>query len=75
MHLSVNQENWIYIDIQINLFDILVVPILLYGCEISGFENNDIVGKNPLKILQNNSQHKQNNSFMHGIWWTRMISS
>ena len=32
-------------------------------------------GKTALKILQNNSQHKQNNSLMHGIWWTRKISS
>ena len=40
------------IDIQIHLFDILVVPILLYGCEIWGFENNDIVEKLHLKFCK-----------------------
>ena len=29
------------IDIQLQLFDSVVVPILLYGSEISDFENHD----------------------------------
>lgn len=31
------------VDIQIQLFDSIVVPILLYGSEVSGFENCDIL--------------------------------
>ena len=30
------------IDIQLELFDTMVVPVLLYGCEVWGFNNNDI---------------------------------
>ena len=40
------------IDIQIHLFDTLVMPILLYGCEIWGFENNDILEKLHLKFCK-----------------------
>ena len=29
------------IDISLDLFDKLVLPILLYGCEVWGFENID----------------------------------
>ena len=31
------------VDLQIQLFDSMVVPILLYGSEITGFENSDIL--------------------------------
>lgn len=27
------------IDIQLKMFDTMVSPILLYGCEVCGFEN------------------------------------
>ena len=30
-------------DLQIQLFDSMVVPILLYGSEVTGFENSDIL--------------------------------
>ena len=40
------------IDIQLHLFDSLVVPILLYGCEIWGFENNSIIEKLHLKFCK-----------------------
>ena len=30
------------IDLQIELFDTIVAPVLLYGCEVWGSENNDI---------------------------------
>jgi hypothetical protein len=30
------------IDLQIELFDTMVAPVLLYGCEVWGSENNDI---------------------------------
>ena len=31
------------IDIQLYLFDHVILPIALYGCEIWGFENSQIV--------------------------------
>ena len=40
------------IDIQLHLFDSLVVPILLYGCEIWGFENNSMIEKLHLKYCK-----------------------
>lgn len=38
------------IEQQFNLFDKVVVPILLYGCEIWGYENIDIIEKIHLKF-------------------------
>ena len=40
------------ISCQLDLFDKLVKPILLYGCEIWGFGNNDIVEKVHLKFCK-----------------------
>ena len=31
------------IDIQLQKFDTMIPPILLYGCEVWGFENNDAI--------------------------------
>ena len=31
------------IDLQLRLFDHVILPIALYGCEIWGFENSQIV--------------------------------
>ena len=33
------------IDVQLQLFDSVVFPVLLYGCEIWGFENLAIIEK------------------------------
>ena len=38
------------LDLQIELFDSLVLPILLYGCEIWGFESSKILEKPHLKL-------------------------
>ena len=40
------------VDIQLHLFDTLVVPILLYGCEIWGHENYAILEKLHLKFCK-----------------------
>lgn len=40
------------IDVQLHLFDHMVVPILLYGSEIWGFENNDIIEKLHLRFCR-----------------------
>ena len=33
------------IDIQLQLFDVLVMPVLLYGCEVWAHEGTDIIEK------------------------------
>ena len=40
------------IGIQIELLDRTVVPILLYGCEVCGCENNDIIEKLHIKFCR-----------------------
>ena len=40
------------IDVQLQLFDSVVLPVLLYGCEIWGFENLAIIEKVHLQILK-----------------------
>ena len=39
------------LDIQMQLVDALVVPILLYGCEVWGFQNMDIVERIHLEFI------------------------
>ena len=45
MHLS--------IDLQLELFDKLVNPILLYGCEVWAFGNMEVTERVQMKILKN----------------------
>ena len=50
--LKRNRELDLPIDIQLELFDSLVLPILLYGCEVWGGENTDILEKLHLKYIK-----------------------
>ena len=38
------------IDLQLHLFDTLVLPIILYGCEVWGYENIRVLDKIHLKF-------------------------
>ena len=40
------------LECQLDLFDNIVVPILLYECEIWGFESLDILERTYLKFLK-----------------------
>ena len=40
------------LECQLDLFDKIVVPVLLYGCEIWGFESLDIIERIHLKFLK-----------------------
>ena len=40
------------VDLQIELFTKLVKPILLYGCEIWGFGNIDVIERVQLKYIK-----------------------
>ena len=39
------RKHGLSVKIQLDLFDKMVKPILLYGCEVWGFSNNDIIEK------------------------------
>jgi hypothetical protein len=41
--LSKSKDNNLSIECKLKLFDSMVTPILLYGCEIWGYENTDII--------------------------------
>ena len=41
--LSKSRKLLLPVDIQLQLFDTLVAPILLYGSEVTGFEKHDIL--------------------------------
>lgn len=38
-------------DLQVDMFNKTIRPILMYGCEIWGFGNMDIIRKSTTKIL------------------------
>ena len=50
--LSRSRQLDLPIDLQLELFDSLIMPILLYGCEIWGFENITMIEKIHLKYLK-----------------------
>ena len=45
MHLLLGRVHKLNLplDLQLKVFDHTIVPILLYGCEVWGFENTDII--------------------------------
>ena len=49
------------IDVQLQLYDSVVLPVLLYGCEIWGFENLAIIEKVYLQFLKY-TLHLQNST-------------
>ena len=55
------------IDLQLDLFDKLVTPILLYGSEIWTYENNDIIEKLHLRYCKYIlSVNKRTTSMVYG---------
>ena len=47
MYSLIQKGRWLKLptDIMLKLFDSCVAPILLYGCEVWGYENTDIIEK------------------------------
>jgi hypothetical protein len=41
--IKMGRKHGLSVKIQFDLFDKMVKPILLYGCEVWGFSNNDIL--------------------------------
>ena len=50
--LKKSKELDLPIDLQLELFDSLILPILLYGCEVWGYENVLILGRLYLEYLK-----------------------
>jgi hypothetical protein len=48
--LKLGRKHNLSIKCLLSLFDKMVKPILLYGCEIWGFGNNDVLEKVHLKF-------------------------
>ena len=46
------------IDLQIKLFDNTVLPIHMYGCEVFGYENTDILDAVHLDLFAENCEAK-----------------
>lgn len=53
------------IDCQLDLFDKVVVPVLLYACEVWGYENIEIIERVHLKFLK----HILNLKSCHLVTW------
>jgi hypothetical protein len=62
------------VDCQFDPFDKVVAPILLYGSEIWGFENFDIVECIHVKFLKR-IQFKKLHASIHGLWRNRALPS
>jgi hypothetical protein len=50
--LSKSKDNNFSVECKLKLFDSMVLPILLYGCEIWGYENTDIIESIHIKFLR-----------------------
>ena len=69
--LSKSRKLHLPVDIQLQLFDSMVIPILLYGSEVTGFEKHDILErlciqcyKIVLKVKKNNAKF----NVVRGTW-------
>jgi hypothetical protein len=56
------------VKIQLDLFDKMIKPILLYGCEVWGFGKNEVLGTSSLEILKNTFKFKVLYSKLYGLW-------
>ena len=63
------------IDLQVELFNKTIKPILLYGCELWGTGNLESIERVQLKFLKQILNLKKKHSFIYGIWRTRCVPS
>ena len=52
------------IDCQLDLYDKIVIPVLLHGCEICGYENQELIERIHLKFLKFILGLKSTSSYM-----------
>jgi hypothetical protein len=65
IYKKIRNQN-IPIDLQLKLFDSLVEPIILYGSEVWGFENIQIMEKINLKLCKRILNHIY--AKLYGLW-------
>ena len=59
------------VDCQLKLFDQTIVPILLYGSEVCGFENLHVIEKIHLDFLKSILKMKKMYTACYGLWRIR----
>ena len=59
------------IDIQLQMFDTMVLPILLYGSEVTGFENHSMLERLCLQFYKIILNVKKKHSKFNFVWRTR----
>ena len=63
------------IDLQLKLFNSLIAPILVYSCEIWGFENKQGIEKLYLQFLKKILNLRNNSpNYIYGLWRNGSIS-
>jgi ribosomal protein L32 len=61
-------------DICMELFDIMITPILTYGSEVWGYENVSILEKlHLLEIYQNDAKDFKIHPKCHGLWRSKRV--
>ena len=65
LHLLYKRINslQIPIDLQLQIFDHTILPILLYGCEVWGFQNTDLIEKVHNQFLRNITKTQKSTPF------------
>ena len=62
------------IDIQLQMFDTMVLPILLYGSEVTGFENHSMLERLCLQFYKIILNVKKTHCKFNFVWRTRKAS-
>ena len=62
------------LNIQLELFEKCVHPILLYGCEIWACEKMDVISKLQLRFKKTDLRCQSYNPNMYGAWGSGKIS-
>lgn len=56
------------VKIYLQLFDKIVLPVLLYGCEVCGYENLHMIEHIHLKFFRHIFRPKCSILFLNGLW-------
>ena len=77
LHLLYKRVNslQISIDLQLQIFDHTILPILLYGCEVWGFQNTDLIEKVHNQFFAKYNKNKEKYTIIYVIRRTRKIAN
>ena len=60
-------------DLQLRLFDQTILPIMIYSCEIFGYENYGLFEKNSYSVSSLYHPSKKKHSTLYGLRWIRQV--